>query len=110
MQQGLKEKQSSASSRASSFFIENILAGGQDGHRSSSKSGGGDAGAETVSAGSVQSARQAESDAPVPDTSDAAFHQAYVETHLQWHRDATGSNFRPLDGTRSKCKDPQECF
>lgn len=102
MQEGLKEKQSPASSRASSFFIENILAGGQDGHRSASKSGGGAAGAETVSDGGVQSARQAESGAPAPDASDAAVRGAYGESQMQWYRDAAGSNFRPLDGARSK--------
>lgn len=96
MQEGLKEKQSSALSRASSFFIENILASGQDGQRSTSSSGGG---AETVSAGVVQSARQAESGALAPDTSDATVRQG---SPMQWYRDAAGLHFRPLDAAQSK--------
>lgn len=107
MQDGLKEKQSSASSRVSSFFIENILAGRQDGHRSGFSSGGG---AETVSSGGVQSARQAESGAQPPDSSDVTVRRAYGESPMQWYRDAAGLNFRPLDAAQSKCNDLLKCF
>lgn len=107
MQEGLKEKQSSASSRVSSFFIENILAGGQDGHRSASSSGGS---AQTISAGGVQSTRPAESGALSPDTSDATLRRAYGESPMQWYRDASGLNFRPLDAAQSKCNDLWKCL
>lgn len=102
MQEGLKEKQSSTSSRASSFFIENILASGQDGHRSTSSSGRSIAGAECVPASGALGARQAEAGAPAPDASDAAVLRAYRESPLQWYRDASGLNLRPLDAAQSK--------
>lgn len=102
MQERLKEKQSSTSSRASSFFIENILGNGPDGHRPTSNGAGGICGVETASARGVQGAHQADTSAPAPVGSDSTVRCPYGESSLQWCRDGTDLNFGAVETPQSK--------
>ncbi|XP_035516628.1 homeobox protein HMX1 [Morone saxatilis] len=101
MPEKLTEKQTPTSSRASSFFIENLLGKGRNEQQSMSDGGRGEASAETVSTGRVPNALHADRSAPAPDGSGSTAGSPYRNTPLQWYRGGTAFNFRGLETPQS---------
>ncbi|KAI3352808.1 hypothetical protein L3Q82_019381 [Scortum barcoo] len=106
MQEKLTDGQSPTSSRASSFFIENLLGTGRTGQESVSARGRREAGAETVSAGRVLSAHRADRSAPAPDGSSSAARSPYRDSPLQRYRGGAALNFRALETPQSPTDTP----
>lgn len=98
MQEKLTDNPTPTSSRASSFFIDNILGNARNGHGSMSNSGRGIPGVEAVSIGRVTNAHRADTSAPAPDGSSSAVR----ESLMQWNRGGTDSNFRALETPQSE--------
>ncbi|XP_035494475.2 homeobox protein HMX1 [Scophthalmus maximus] len=92
MQEKLTDTQTPASSRASSFFIENLLSKERDGQESVSDSSRGEASADLVSTGRIRNAL------PAPRVSSST---APRESPLQWHRGGAALNFRALETPHS---------
>ncbi|XP_070841857.1 homeobox protein HMX1 [Chaetodon trifascialis] len=101
MQEKLTDNQTPTSSRASSFFIENLLGKGRNGQESMSNSGRGEAAVETVSIGRVPNAHQADTSASAPDGSSSAARSPYRNSPLQWYRGGAALNFRALETSHS---------
>ncbi|XP_038568622.1 homeobox protein HMX1 [Micropterus salmoides] len=95
MQEKLTDNQIPTSSRASSFFIENLLGKGRNGQESMSANKRGEAGVETVSTGRVLKSQQADTSAPAPDGSSSTARSPYRD--LQWYREGTALNFRAME-------------
>lgn len=93
MQEKLTDTQTPASSRASSFFIENLLSKERDGQESVSDSSRGEASADLVSTGRIRNAL------PAPRVSSST---APRESPLQWHRGGAALNFRALETPHSE--------
>ncbi|XP_056265782.1 homeobox protein HMX1 [Pseudoliparis swirei] len=89
MQEKIKDNRTPTSSRASSFFIENLLGKGRNGLD-------GSRGAETGSGGRVLSAQLAEESAP-PAAGGSAVRSG--DSPLQWYRGGAALNFRALETT-----------
>ncbi|XP_067440227.1 homeobox protein HMX1 [Thunnus thynnus] len=102
MQEKLTDNQTPTSSRASSFFIENLLGTGRNRQDSASDSSRGDAGVETVSNGRVLNSHHADNSAPVPDGSSSTARSPYRDSPLQWYRGGTTAlNSRALETPHS---------
>ncbi|XP_070684509.1 homeobox protein HMX1-like [Pempheris klunzingeri] len=106
MQEKLTENQTPTSSKASSFFIENLLGKGRNGQECMSDSGRGEACVETVSTGRVQNAHRADTYAPAPDASSSAARSPYRDSPLQWYRGGAALNFRALETPQSPRENP----
>ncbi|XP_078126361.1 uncharacterized protein LOC144530601 [Sander vitreus] len=102
MQKKLTDNQTPTSSKASSFFIENLLGKGRNRHESTSDRSQGEAGAETVSTETrVLSTHQAEASAPAPDGSSSTARSPYRDSPLQWYRGGAVFNFKALETPQS---------
>ncbi|XP_068585122.1 homeobox protein HMX1 [Cebidichthys violaceus] len=101
MQEKLTDHQTPTSSRASSFFIENLLGKGRNGHESMSDRSRGGAGAETGSAGRVLKVHHADASAPAPDGCSSTARSPYRHSPLQWYRGGAAFNFRALETPHS---------
>ncbi|XP_031720733.1 homeobox protein HMX1 [Anarrhichthys ocellatus] len=101
MQEKLSDNQTSTSSRASSFFIENLLGQGRNGHESMSDRSRGGAAVETGSAGRVLKVHQADVSAPAPDGSSSTARSPYRDSPLKWYRGGAALNFRALETPHS---------
>lgn len=97
MQEQLTDSQAPAPSRASSFFIENLLGKGSSGQEPMSGSSQGAAGVETASTSRLQNAQHASSGAPAPDGCSSTARSPYRESPLQWYRGGTALSFRCLE-------------
>lgn len=97
MQEQLTDSQAPASSRASSFFIENLLGKGRSGQESVSGSSQGEAGVDTASISRLQNAHHADTSAPAPDGCSSTSRSPYRDSPLQWYRGGTALNFRALE-------------
>ncbi|XP_029292303.1 homeobox protein HMX1 [Cottoperca gobio] len=97
MQEKLTDNRTPTSLRASSFFIENLLGKGRNGHESMSDRSGRETGVETRSIGRVQNAHQADGSAPAPDGCSSTARSPYRDSPLQWYRGGTALNFRALE-------------
>ncbi|KAL7403497.1 hypothetical protein ABVT39_001276 [Epinephelus coioides] len=97
----LTDNQAATSSRASSFFIENLLGKGRSGQESVSDRSRGEAGVETVSTGRVLNAHHADASTPVPDGCSSTARSPYRDSSLQWYRGETALNFRALETLQS---------
>lgn len=102
MQEKLTDSQTPTSSRASSFFIENLLGKGRNGQESISARSRGEAGVETVSTGRVLNAHHADTSASAPDGSSSTARSPYRDSPLQWYRGGTALNFRALETPQSE--------
>lgn len=98
MQEKLTDNPAPTSSRASSFFIENILGNGRNEHGSVPNSGRGIHGAEVVLTGGVPSAHHADWGAAAPDGSGSTAR----ESPIQLSRGGTDLNFRALETPQSE--------
>ncbi|KAM8772085.1 homeobox protein HMX3-like isoform 2-T2 [Acanthopagrus schlegelii] len=99
MQGKLTENQTPTSSRASSFFIENLLGKGRTGPEPMSNSSRGEADVETVSIGRALNAYHAETSAPAPEGSSSTARSPYRDSPLQWYRGGPRDN----TGTDEHC-------
>ncbi|XP_071385924.1 homeobox protein HMX1 [Centroberyx affinis] len=99
MQEKLTDNQTPTSSRASSFFIENILGKGRDGQGSMADNSRGDAG--TVSPGRVLDAHHAEMRTQVPVGYSTTSRSPHRDSSLQWYRGGAALNFRALETPNS---------
>lgn len=102
MQEQMKDSQAPASSRASSFFIENLLGKGRSGQKSTSVSGQGEACVETASTSRLQNAHRADTSVPAPDGCSSTARSPCRDSPLQWHRGGTALNFRALETPHSE--------
>lgn len=90
MQDTPTDSQTPAPSRASSFFIDNLLGRGQDGQdAASSSSSRTDAGAETASDGRDFIAYHTEQNASEPGYCSAVVRSSYRHSPLLWNRGGT---------------------
>ncbi|XP_059214616.1 homeobox protein HMX1 [Centropristis striata] len=101
MQEKLTDHQPPASSRASSFFIENLLGNGRSSHESMSERSRGEAGVEVVSTDRVLNAHYAQASAAAPDSSSSAARSPYRDSPLEWYREGTALHFRALETPQS---------
>ncbi|KAL6110578.1 hmx1 [Pungitius sinensis] len=102
MQEKLTDKQTRTSSNASSFFIENLLGKGRDGHESITDRSRGTAGLETRSIGRVQKVHHADASAPAPDGSSLTARYPDTGPTLQWYRGgAAAFKYRALEKPQS---------
>ncbi|XP_071359447.1 homeobox protein HMX1 [Trachinotus anak] len=97
MQEKLTETRTPTSSRASSFFIENLLGKERSGQDSMSDSRRGEAGVDTVSTGRVVDAHQADTGAPTPHGSSSTARSPNRDSPLQWYRGGAALNSRALE-------------
>ncbi|KAG7222928.1 hypothetical protein INR49_015955, partial [Caranx melampygus] len=102
MQGKLTETQTPTSSRASSFFIENLLSKERTGQDSLSDSSRAEAGVDTVTTGGVPIAHHADTGAPTPHGSSSTARSPYRESPLQWHPGGTALNFRLLETAHNR--------
>lgn len=102
MQEKLSDNRALTSSRASSFFIDNILGNKENGQGSVSSSGGGISGVETVASGRVLNTHYADGSAPITDGPSYAARSPYRDSPVQWYRRRTDLNFRALDTAQSE--------
>ncbi len=102
MQEKLTNSQTPTSSRASSFFIENLLGKGRNGQESISARSRGEAAVETVSTGRVLNAHHADTGAPAPDGSSSTARSPYRDLPLQWYHGGTALNFRAVETPQSE--------
>lgn len=86
MQEKLTDNQTPTSSRASSFFIENLLGTGRNKQDSASDSSREDAGVETVSRGRNLNVHHADTSAPITDGSSSTARSPFRDSQLQWYR------------------------
>ncbi|XP_026216236.1 homeobox protein HMX1 [Anabas testudineus] len=113
MQEQMKDSQAPASSRASSFFIENLLGKGRSGQKSTSVSGQGEACVETASTSRLQNAHRADTSVPAPDGCSSTARSPCRDSPLQWHRGGTALNFRALEtphSPRDNTSSEDHCF
>ncbi|KAK2815689.1 hypothetical protein Q5P01_026156 [Channa striata] len=101
MQEKLTDNRAPTSSRASSFFIENILGKGRNGQESVWGSRQGGAGVETVSTCRDLNAHGVEESAPAPQEPGSTARSAHTESALQWYRAGAASNLRVLEAPHS---------
>ncbi|XP_068445392.1 homeobox protein HMX1 [Clinocottus analis] len=101
MQEKLKDNQNPTSSRASSFFIENLLGKERNGHDSMSDRSRGGAGVETGSTGRVLKVYHTEASAPAPGGCGSSARSPYRDSPLQWYRGGAAFNFRALETPHS---------
>ncbi|XP_074487433.1 homeobox protein HMX1 [Sebastes fasciatus] len=97
MQEKLTDKQTPTSSRASSFFIENLLGKGRNGHEAVVD-------VETVSSsatGRVLDSQHADESAPTPDGSSSTARCPYRDSPVQWYRGGAALHFRALETPQS---------
>ncbi|KAA8594451.1 hypothetical protein FQN60_011586, partial [Etheostoma spectabile] len=97
MQKKLTDNPIPTSSKASSFFIENLLGKGRNRHDSTSDRSHGEAGVETR----VLSTHQAEASAPAPDGSGSTAQSPSRDSPVQWYRGGAVLNFRALETPQS---------
>lgn len=102
MQEKLKDNGTPTSSRASSFFIENILGKGRDKHESVTDRSRGEARVETGSSDGVLKAHHADVSAPEPGGCSSTARSPYRDSPLQWYRGANALNFRALETPQSE--------
>nr|XP_046234865.1 homeobox protein HMX1 [Scatophagus argus] len=101
MQEKLTDTQTPTSSKASSFFIENLLGRGGNGQESMSTSSRGQAAVDTLSTGRVLNAHHADRTAPAPDGSSSTTRSPYTASPLQWYRDGNALNVPTLETPQS---------
>lgn len=109
MQDKLKDNQTPSTSRASSFFIENILSKGWNEQGSVSNSGRGTAGAETISSGRVSNAHHADTSAVAAEGTSSTVRSAYRQSPVQWYRGVTDVNFRAFETPQSEYRVTKSC-
>lgn len=98
MQEKLTDGQPPTTSRASSFFIENILGKGGDVHESVAHSG--PAGVvEAASPGTAPDSHDADTDGS---GSGSAARSRDRDSPVRWHRGGTELNFRALETAQSE--------
>lgn len=100
MQEKLTDNRAPTSSRASSFFIENLLGKGRNGQESMSDRGGGHAGEERGPADRDLHAHPTDS-APAPDGSSSIVWSSCGDSPLQY-RGGNTLNFRALETSHSE--------
>ncbi|KAF3687238.1 Homeobox protein HMX1 GH6 Homeobox protein H6 [Channa argus] len=96
MQEKLTDDKGPTSSRASSFFIENLLGKGRNGQQSICCSSQEGAGVETVSTCRDLNAHRSEKSAPAPEETSSTVQPTHTESALQWYRAGAASNFGVL--------------
>ncbi|XP_034396589.1 homeobox protein HMX1 [Cyclopterus lumpus] len=101
MQEKIKDNRTPTSSRASSFFIENLLGKGRNGHESMSDRSPCGAGVETGSTSRVLKVQHPEASAAAADGSSSTARSPYRDSPLQWYRGGAALNFRALETTHS---------
>ncbi|XP_040001811.1 homeobox protein HMX1 [Xiphias gladius] len=106
MQEKLTETLAPTSSRASSFFIENLLGKERNGQESLANNSRGEAGAETVCAGRVLNAHHVDTSAPAPRGTGSAAWSQHRDTPLHWYRGGANLNFRALETPHSPRDNP----
>ncbi|XP_034749117.1 homeobox protein HMX1 [Etheostoma cragini] len=97
MQEKRTDSPTPASSRASSFFIENLLGKGRNRHESTSEGSPGEDGAETR----VLGTHQAEASAPAPDGSGSKAQSPSRVSPVRWYRGGAVLNFKALEAPQS---------
>ena len=102
MQEKLTETRAPTSSRASSFFIENLLGKERSAQGTLSHSGRGGAGVETVSTGRVSSSHHGDAGAPAPHGTGSTAWSPHRDLPLQWYRGGAALNFRALETPHSE--------
>lgn len=103
MQEKLTDNRTPTSSRASSFFIENLLGTGRNKQDSASDSSQGDAGGQSVSNSRLLNAPQADTNVPVPDGSSPTARSPYRDSPLQWYGGGNAAfNSRALETPHSE--------
>ncbi|XP_062293499.1 homeobox protein HMX1 [Scomber scombrus] len=101
MQEKLAEKQTPTSSRASSFFIENLLGTGRNRQDSASDSSREDASVESVSSSRVLNSHHAYTSAPIPDGSSSTARSPYRDSPLWYRGGNIALNSRALETPHS---------
>lgn len=109
MQEKLKDNQAPSTSRASSFFIENILSKGWNDQGSASYGGRGIAGVETNSSGRVPNAHYADASAVAAEGSSSTVRSAYTRSPVQWYRGGTDLDFRAFETPQSEYRVTKSC-
>lgn len=102
MQGKLAETHTPTSSRASSFFIENLLGKERSGHDSVSDTGRGEAGGDAVPAGGIPSADHADTGVPTPRGSGSIARSPYRDSPPQWLPGGAVLNFGALETAHSE--------
>nr|XP_040043598.1 homeobox protein HMX1 [Gasterosteus aculeatus aculeatus] len=102
MQEKQTDNQTRTSSNASSFFIENLLGKGRNGHESLMDRSRGAAGLETRSTGRVQKVHHADASALAPDGSSPTTRYPDTDATLRWYGGgAAALNHRGLEKPHS---------
>ncbi len=101
MQEKLTDLQAPTSSKASSFFIENLLGKGKNEQELMTGSSRGEADVETVSSGQIRNAHHGDG-TPAPDGCSSAAPSPHRDSPLQWYRGRTAFNFSAVDAPQSE--------